>query len=214
MTYVGARENRMNQIFSILNVPGPMMVYVKVHESIVDRVAPGQQVRVEVDAFPGQTMAGVVIDVAPRPDPLGPSKSRTGADVRLYTTRVRIEKGLSGLRPGMTARADILVAALENVLAVPVRSVLTRDRKTWLGVKTPDGTFELREVTLGQWGLSDGKPVDVEKLGTDGLIEVKQGLKSGDVVTTNPMLLLTEDEKRQLPAGRPEKPAATPAPPK
>src|SRR4029079_3019350 len=125
------------KILSIFNVGDPMVLNTKVHEAFVDRVTPGQRVRIEVDAFPGQTLTGVVSSVAPLPD----ASRAFRTDVKVYTTKVRIDQAVPGLRPGMTARAEILIAALENVLAVPVRSVLTRGRKNSVGVKKPDGTF-------------------------------------------------------------------------
>ena len=45
-----------------------MLVNIKVPESMVDRVAPGQKARIEVDAFPGEILDGVVAKVAPQPD--------------------------------------------------------------------------------------------------------------------------------------------------
>ena len=46
-----------------------------------------------------------MIDVAPLPDP----SNFFSSDIKVYTTKVRIDQPLPGLRPGMTAQVEILV---------------------------------------------------------------------------------------------------------
>jgi len=187
---VGSSVQQRQKIFSLLDFSAPMRVNTKVHESLVDQVRPGQRATIMVDAFANQKLTGVVKSVAPRPD----ETSRRG--VKVYSTLVEIENGSPDFRPGMTARVDILVAERDNVLSVPVQAVLTFDGKDHLAVKKADGGFDWREVDLG---LSDRK-----------VVEVKQGLKSGEVVILEPLALMSEAEKRQkfaLPP-RPAEPAA------
>jgi hypothetical protein len=89
----------------------------------------------------------------------------------------------------MTAQVEILVTQLENVLSVPVQAVLTYDNKDHIAVKKPDGVVELREVALG--------------LANDESVEVKQGLKNGEVVMLNPRDLLNSNSGQvALPATR------------
>jgi RND family efflux transporter MFP subunit len=176
----GATVRERQIIFSVPDFTRPMRVNTKIHESIVDRLRPGLTARVQVDAFPDQTFTGVVEDVAPLPDP----SSFFSSDIKVYTTHVTIEKGLPGLRPGMTARVEILVNELDNVLSVPTQAVVWYDGKDHLAVKTPDGRIDWREVTLG---LSDGK-----------MVEIKEGLKSGETVASDPAPLLSEDQKHKM----------------
>ena len=155
-----------------------MRVAAKVHEAMVDQIAPGMTARVEVDAFPDETFLGVVEAVAPLPD-------RTTLDVKVYTTPVAITKGNSRFRPGMSARVTILVAELDNVLSVPVQAVVQYDKKYHVAVKTPDGGVDWREVTLGR--------------GNGQVVEVKGGLKTGETVALDPGPLLTEGQRRKKP---------------
>ena len=98
------------------------MVNVKVPESMVDRVAPGQKARIEVDAFPGQTLDGVVAKVAGLPDrPVGP---RGAASPKVYSTLIKVEQSFGNFRPGMTAGAEILISERDQVLTVPIKAVL------------------------------------------------------------------------------------------
>ena len=185
----GATVRGRQKIGTIVDLSSPMLVNAKVHESWIDQIAPGQPVKVRVDAFPDEDLTGVVESVAPRPDPA------TVIDQikRVYTTMVRVDKSLAGLRPGMTARVDILIRKLDNVLSVPVQAVLSYDGKDQLAVKKPGGGFEWRDVTLG---ISNTKEV-----------EVKEGIRSGESVIVNPVALMSEDEKRAK-SNPPSRPAA------
>ena len=58
----------------------------------------------------------MVESVAPLPDPA----NSVIRNIKVYTTKVRIDHSPAGLRPGMTAQVDILVSELDNVLSVPV----------------------------------------------------------------------------------------------
>src|SRR5205807_3288850 len=121
-----------------------------------------------------QTLTGTVLAVAPLPDP----SNFFSSDIKVYATKVSIEKGLSGLRPGMSAQVEILVTELPNVLSVPVQAVLEYDNKYHIAVKSPNAKngFEWREVTVG--------------LSNDKLVEIKKGMKAGDVVALNPIALM------------------------
>src|SRR5262249_52681963 len=148
------------KIFSIPNLDRPMQVVANVPEAIVDQIVPRLTVRVKVDAFADETLPGVVKTVAPLPNPPFLFDSNT----KTYNTHIEITRHLPGLRPGMTAQVEILVAERDNVLSVPVDAVVTYDNKHHVAVKTADGVIDWREVTLG---LSNGK-----------MVEVKEGLKT------------------------------------
>lgn len=174
----GATVRQNQKIFSLPDINN-MQVNTKVHESMVDRVSPGLRARIKVDAFPNQVLTGTVKNIQPLPDP----SSFFSSDIKVYTTIVTIDQGFSSLRPGMTAQVEILVKQLDNVLAIPVQSVLTMKGESFVFVMTPSG-HSRRKVTLGTTN--------------DRLIEVTEGLKEGEEVALNPMALLTEAERNDL----------------
>ncbi len=121
-----------------------------------------------------------MIEVAPLPDPTNFRSS----GIKVYTTKVKIDQPLPGLRPGMTAQVEILVSELDNVLSVPVEAVVHYDDKDHVAVKKPGGGFEWREVTLG--------------LSNEQSVEVKQGIQSGELVVTQPLALMSDEQKRTI----------------
>ncbi len=174
----GATIRERQKIFSLPDTT-KMQVNTKVHESMIDRITPGLRARIKVDAFADQTLPGSVLDIAPLPDP----NNFFSSDVKVYTTHIAIEKGLVGLRPGMTAQVEILVNELVNVLSVPVMAVLEYKNKYHIAVQKPDGGFEFRDVKIG---TDNGK-----------LVELKEGVKANELVALNPMALMSEEEKRE-----------------
>jgi HlyD family secretion protein len=175
----GATVRERQKLFSLPDVT-KMRVNTKVHESMVDRISPGLRALVRVDAFPGDELKGRVASVAPLPDP----NSFFSSDIKVYTTQIQIENGPPGIRPGMTAQVQILITELVDVLSIPVTGVLPFKGSNYAYVRLPNQRgFDRREITLG--------------LTNDKLIEIKTGLKPGDLIVLNPSTLLSEDEKRE-----------------
>jgi len=184
----GVTVRERQKIFSIFDLKSPLRVNAKMPESHVDWLAPGMQARIRVDAFPDKLFTGKVTEVYPLPDPT----SFFSDDRRVYTTHVLVRDGIPALRPGMTAEVEIVVKELDKVLAVPVAAVLRYDGQDHLAVKMPDGGIAWRVVKLGATN--------------DKFVETTDGLESRDQVVLNPLVLMTEDEKREK-FGKPTEPA-------
>jgi RND family efflux transporter MFP subunit len=174
----GATVRERQKIFSLPDIT-KMQVNTKVHESQIDKISPGMKAKIRVDAFSETELNGTVLDVAPLPDPT----SFFSSDIKVYTTHVKIDDPLPGLRPGMNSEVTILVDRKENVLSVPVQAILEYTGKDHVAIKTPAG-FERREVELGATN--------------DKFVEVTKGISDGMTVALNPLALLSENEKREL----------------
>lgn len=168
-------------VFHVVDLGGPMQVNLKVSEEDVNRVLPRMKARVKVDDLPGETLAGFVGDIAVLPDP----SAMAVWDSKVYTTRLQIGRGPAGLRPGMAARADIVVEAREDVLGVPGGAVVRWDDKDHVAVKAPDGRIAWREVVLGGFA--------------GPTVEVREGLRAGEEVILEPQRFLTPEQGASRP---------------
>jgi multidrug efflux pump subunit AcrA (membrane-fusion protein) len=175
----GAAVHQRQKIVSILDLAGPMQVNVKVHESKVDQVAKGLPARVTVDGVTASPLSGKVESVAVLPDP----HAMAAWDPKVYTTRIKLDEPLAGLRPGQPAQAEILVHELDNVLAVPLQAVVHFYGNDRVAVRKAGGGFAWHPVRTGQSNRQS--------------IEIKQGISAGDLVATSPLDLMTEEQKRQ-----------------
>jgi RND family efflux transporter MFP subunit len=147
-----------------------MQVKCTVHESKVDSLQRGLRARIKVQ---DREFQGIVTSVANQPEP---SQWFSG-NVKEYACRVAIESDPAGLRPGLTAAVEILVANLPNVLSVPVQSVVEKKGQYFCWVSGSSG-IEKREVQLG--------------MSNNTRIEIKQGLSDGEQVLLNPRLSIAE----------------------
>ena len=175
----GATVRERQKIFSLPDTT-KMRVNTKVHESMVDRIKPGLRSLVRVEAAATEVIRGQVVSVAPMSDP----NSNFSSDIKVYTTFIAIEGDTAklNLRPGMSAQVEILVTELDDVLSVPVQSILEFKGKDYVFVKDGDG-FRQQEITVG--------------ISNDQHVEAKKGLKSGDQVALSPGVLLTDEQRRE-----------------
>ena len=88
---------------------------INVDELQVSSLSVGQTVQVTADAVPDKTYEGVVTRVSMKGD--------TSGGTTTYPVTVRIDE-TEGLRPGMNANAEIVVAEAKNALAVPNAAIV------------------------------------------------------------------------------------------
>lgn len=157
---------------NILRLPdlSQMQVKVSVHESKVESLARGMRARIVIQ---GKEFQGEVASVANQPEPT----SFFSATVKEYATIVRINGEAQGLRPGMTAEVEILVANLRNVLTLPVAAIL--EQRGTFNCWVRKGTeAERRPLVLG--------------MSNDQFVEIKDGVAEGDEVLLNPRASVRE----------------------
>jgi HlyD family secretion protein len=161
---------RERQIIIRLPNLNEMQVRTTVHESHVPHIRPGMAARVTIQ---DHTYNGCVKSIANRPAP----PQRFAAPTKNYNVFVAVDPTAKGLRPGMSAQVEILLADLHDVYTVPVTSVV-EDRGQFFTWVTGEKIPQKRAVTLGKTD--------------DKVIEIVQGLNAGDVVVTNPRATIPE----------------------
>ena len=146
--------------FIVMAATGAIALHGTVGEADVAKIKLGQVANVTVDALgTGTRMTGKVTSV----DPVATIQQ----GVPVYGVDVTIDVPTSGVRPGMSSTAQVILASKTNVLTVPN-----------LAIRSQAGR---RYVQL----LVDGQPVDTDAtfgLATDTVTEVTAGLKEGDLV--------------------------------
>lgn len=119
----GDLYNRGSAIVTVANL-GAMEAHVLVDETEVVHVEAGQSAEVEVDAFPDAKIAGTVIEVGNSAYDAGPLGSQEAKDFRI---RILLTDPPPALRPGLTARAEIVTDTRADALSVPIESLVLRD---------------------------------------------------------------------------------------
>jgi hypothetical protein len=150
-----------------------MQVKVTVHESKVESLKPGMRARIRIQ---DREYGGQVATVANQPEPT----SFFSAAVKEYATIVKIDGTDPGLRPGMTASVEILVAHLKDVTTVPLQVIVDQGGKFYCWVATPTGP-ERRPIVPG----SNSKQA----------AEIRAGLTEGEEVLLNPRAVVAESRE-------------------
>ena len=145
--------------FIVLTALHGLQLVVPFSESDAVKVSPGQPATVTVDALPGQELGAHVIEVAP--------VSTTNSGVVSYNVTLQLDQSASGLRPGMTASAQVVVAQAEGAVTISP-AALSRSG----GQQT---------VTVLRAGRKVVQPVVVGVRG-DNAVEILAGLEPSDRV--------------------------------
>jgi HlyD family secretion protein len=99
-------------------------VEVDVDETEIAKVRLNQWAKIRVDAFRDTSFAGRVVEI-------GNSAMVEGQGTENYSTnfqvKVRFEETDAGIRPGMSATAEVTTSKLDNALLIPYASVVTRE---------------------------------------------------------------------------------------
>ena len=195
-------------------------VRVDVGENDIPKVHLGDSAMVEVDAYNNRKFKGVVTQIASS-SATAAQPATTTNDVTNYKVYIRLSpesyKDLIDpsrpkafpFRPGMTASADIYTKTKENILAVSINAVTTREKGTDNVAnenkdekKPEEGLQESEKAGLSSdldevvFILQPDKTVRKVTVKTDiqdiNYIEVVQGLQEGTEVITAPYNVISK----------------------
>ena len=146
---------------------------INVDELQISSISVGQKVQITADAVPDKTYVGTVTRVS--------MKGASNGGTTTYPVSIRIDD-TDGLRPGMNANAEIVVAKADNALVVPNAAVVrgsyvlvTKDSPSAANADTameaPEGFVYVPVKT----GVSD-----------DDYTQIVSGIQEGDTIGYDP----------------------------
>ena len=121
---IGTMNNAGTVIMTVADL-NTIEVEVEVDETDVARVKVGQESKLSVDAFPDTTFKGVVVEVGNAAQSSGASTDQ----VTNFLVKILLTDVVPGIKPGMTATADITTAKQKDILYVPIQAVVMRPEK-------------------------------------------------------------------------------------
>ncbi len=162
---------------TLLMIPdvSKMQVKVGIHESKVDQLSVGMPARVQLQDL---ILEGEVESIAEVTRPAG---WWTGNMVK-YDTIIKLESR-AGLKPGMSAVVDVVLARHTDVVKIPVAAIVEGNEGFLCWLQTGQG-IEKRKLQLGD--------------SNDEFTVVKDGLAEGDVVVLNPLASIDEAQREAL----------------
>ena len=193
---VGTAQMAGTEVLRVANLDS-MEVEVTVGENDIVKLAVGNPVDIEVDAYWGKRFKGRVTEIAS--SAANVTETSSADQVTNFNVKIIIledsyrdlveEKNLlhTPFKPGMTASVEIESDRKDSILVAPIRAVSTRQVKD-----STDGSTRTREVVFV---LQDGKALQKEVetgIQDDENIEILHGIEPGETLITGPYSLVSK----------------------
>ena len=197
-------EEGENVITGTMNIQGSMIMtiaqldameaVVDVDEADIVDLEIGQEVKVEVDAFPDTFMVGQVTKIANTASLQNIGGQETVAN---FEVRIAVDSPLEGIRPGMSCSAEIEVDHADSSLSVPIQAVVAARKPAERPEAKRSSSVNKANKRPSQQGNGFGKMEEAVFIVEDGVakqrivqtgiaddryIEVKNGVKNGEMV--------------------------------
>jgi RND family efflux transporter MFP subunit len=147
--------------FLVLLPDNPYYLEVDIYEEDFPKIKIGKKAKIELVAYPQKFLEGEIFFIEP--------SEKIINDVVYYPVKISIDNpGGIELKPGASADVSIIIEKKENALVIPEEALIKEENKEYVLMKEGEKA-EKREVKTGL-------------LGTNGLVEILEGLKEGDVI--------------------------------
>jgi HlyD family secretion protein len=208
----GIQNSPGSYLLTVADMSG-VTAEVRVDESDVLVVKPGQPVEVTVDAYPDSAFHGTVTEIGTTALLRSTGQTTTqltsgSQEAKDFKVVIALERLPAGVRPGLSATARITTASRDKALSIPIQALTMRRQAdidaaekgsskggSASAVAAPDGGPGAKKEVQGVFVLQDGRarfrPV---KTGITGVadIEVTEGLQEGDEIVTGSYKVLRE----------------------
>ena len=187
-------EEGETAIMGTINNPGTVLMTiadlsrieteVEVDETEVVYIDIGDPAEVTLDAYPDTTYNGEVTEIGNSPIYGTSSVSgQRGVDFKVVIT---LTDTIPGVRPGLSADSDIIVARRDSAVSIPIQSLTVRQREDLKNNASSDSTGakgDVEGIFVVEGGKAVFKPV---KVGISGsrYFEVVSGVMAGEKVVS------------------------------
>lgn len=162
-----------------------MLSKAYVNEVDISKIQKGQDVAVKVDAFPGKSYKGTVIQVA------NVGEQLRSYDSKVFEVNIELQETDSILRPAMTTSNETLVYTFDSVMHIPIEALMA-ETISYVFKKSDSGTISRQEIVVGETN--------------DTHVIVAGGLEATDNVLLSipanandlPLVLMDSEKKKQL----------------
>lgn len=156
----GSQINTWDPVVAELPDLTDMVSKTYVNEVDISKVQKGQDVDIQIDAFPDENYTGHVIQVA------NVGEELRGYDAKVFEVIIQMHQSDSILRPAMTTSNDVLTHIFDDVLFIPLEAMHT-DSLSYV-FKEQGNTFVRQEVLTSE--------------SNDDQVMIELGLEEGDEI--------------------------------
>ncbi|HYT77583.1 MAG TPA: efflux RND transporter periplasmic adaptor subunit [Vicinamibacterales bacterium] len=208
---VGTMNNAGTVLLTLADMSN-IEAQVEVDETDIPTVLVGQPAKITIDAMPGKTFTGKVVEIGN--SPIQTTGSTSASQATNFLVKVKVNEEIPDLRPGFTCTAEITTATRKSAVSVPIQAMTVREmvvdkagnivRDDKQGTdRGRSGAVQAAELPVGQerkelegvFVVKDNKAQFLSvKTGIAGekYFEVLSGLKAGDKVIVGPFSSVRE----------------------
>ncbi|MDR2808697.1 MAG: efflux RND transporter periplasmic adaptor subunit [Spirochaetaceae bacterium] len=159
----------VSQQVALARIAGGQGLEIKanVAERFISKVAVGLGCEITLDAYPGETFAGAVIEASPTVDPAS----------RTMEVKITIDNSSNRLKAGMFAKVKIVTEVKDSIIKIPATALIERFGEKY--VFTVENN-KVRKRTVKQGIL------------IDNIVEIQEGLRGGEDVVIKGQSLLED----------------------
>ncbi|RLE05123.1 MAG: efflux RND transporter periplasmic adaptor subunit [Candidatus Aminicenantes bacterium] len=175
---VGTMNNPGTVLMTIADL-SVMEVEVLVDETDVIGIKLGQPAEIKVDALPEKTLKGHVTEIGSS----ALQKLTSSEESKDFKVVITLDDPPPELKPGLSAMADIITAEKKGVLAVPISAIVIKEEPA-----TGEKSQPTKQEGVFLVGADNRVKFTPVKKGIMGemKIEIKEGLKEGDLIVVGP----------------------------
>jgi HlyD family secretion protein len=206
---VGTMNNPGTELLRIADL-SQMEAEIEVDETEVVEVALGQPAKVTIDSYPDTSFVGVVTEIGNSAIiPIGGTQDES-VDFKVVVT---LTDTVPGVRPGLTAKAEITVARRDSVVAVPIQALTVRRESALREAESAergrrdaaaaeedasraDEDDEIEGLFIVDRGRARFRPVETG-VSSDKHFEIVSGLDVGEMIVTGDFKTIRELKPNQ-----------------
>ena len=149
-----------------------LYIHAPVDEADIYKLRIGQEVKIDIDAFPDIEFIGKIYEISP-------TVSEEKLEGRTVAIKISIDQHTEKLRPGMSCDIEILVDKIPSALLVPTNLLMGRGEKKYVFV-VEEGILKKRLLRLGlsNWDFTvveDGVGEGEEIISSIDILNLKEG---------------------------------------
>ncbi len=188
---VGTMNNPGSLLLTVADL-SVMEAVIEIDETDVPDIAIGDSAWVEVDAFPNRRFAGVVTKIGNSSIvPINPATTGTSNQAIDFEVRITLADPPQGIRPDLSATADIITDTRKGVPAIPITALTLLDADEVERIPNENlpaserrtSARDVEGVFVVEGDIARFHPVEVGIAG-ENYFEVLSGVEPGTVVVS------------------------------
>ena len=196
---VGTMNNPGSLLLTVADL-SVMEAVIEVDETDVPDIVIGDSAYVEIDAFPNRRFVGTVTEIGNSSIvPLNPAAAGGSAQAIDFEVRIELREPPEGIRPDLSATADVITATRDQVASIPITALTLMDADEYEQIPNEnlptapgsDAARDIEGVFVVEGDIVRFRPVEIGIAG-ENYFEVVSGIELGTTVVSGSFQAIRE----------------------